>query len=284
MKQRARYILDPSEAERARLRVQADLYRPLTKRVLAQTGLGPGMRVMDVGTGTGDIAFMAADLVGPAGYVLGVNCEPSMVEAAQESALQRGLKHVAFEVGSMRPGEHGGAYDLVVGRFVLAHQPDPVGFLRNLATLVVPGGSVAFIETAFDLLAKYSNPPIPLFDEMIEKHVSFARKRIHHALGSNMNSVFSKAGLGRANLVADIPVGAHDSDVMNYMLLLFTSMRSALEAQGIDQPDAETLPRNLKSIRKEAESSCAQLSGWCVVGASAEIAGGAGVRLRKIEA
>ena len=271
MNEHIRYVLDPSDAERDRLRVQAELFRPLTQRVLMQVGLAPGMRVLDVGTGTGDIAFMAAEIVGSSGHVLGVDVEQSMVEAAVQTAFSRGFEHVTFETGSLRPGDRAEVFDLVVGRFVLAHQPDPVAFLRNLSALVVPGGSIAFIETAFDLHTHYSNPPMPGFDDMVAKWLAFLEKKIDVTLGSNMVGIFAKAGLGTPVLTADLPAGPFGSDVMEYMVLNLKTMRSALETAELEVPDEITLANDIRDFRRTAELNQAQFFGPCVVAASARI-------------
>jgi ubiquinone/menaquinone biosynthesis C-methylase UbiE len=51
--------------------MQAGLIRDLTADVLRRAGIGPGMRVLDIGCGVGDVSLLAADMVGPSGFVLG---------------------------------------------------------------------------------------------------------------------------------------------------------------------------------------------------------------------
>src|SRR4030095_7959316 len=67
------YVLGHSDRELERLRVQARLIDPITLRFMREGGVGPGMRVLDVGSGAGDVAFLAAELVGDAGEVVGVD-------------------------------------------------------------------------------------------------------------------------------------------------------------------------------------------------------------------
>jgi SAM-dependent methyltransferase len=54
-------------AEDERLIAQARLFDPLTRRLLQQAGLASGMRVLDLGSGSGNVARLAAELVGPEG-------------------------------------------------------------------------------------------------------------------------------------------------------------------------------------------------------------------------
>jgi cyclopropane fatty-acyl-phospholipid synthase-like methyltransferase len=68
----APYILGHSDAEISRLQTQAAILRPITERLLRNAGIRPGMRVLDLGSGAGDVAILAAELVGPKGCLLGL--------------------------------------------------------------------------------------------------------------------------------------------------------------------------------------------------------------------
>ncbi|TMJ53049.1 MAG: methyltransferase domain-containing protein, partial [Alphaproteobacteria bacterium] len=71
------YPFRSSEAERQRLIAQDGLVAPSTQRLFEQAGIAPGMRVLDIGSGPGDVAFLAARMVGPAGEVIGVDRDPA---------------------------------------------------------------------------------------------------------------------------------------------------------------------------------------------------------------
>ena len=80
------FVLDHSAGERARLDDQGVLLRPFTERLLRDAGIGPGMTVLDVGCGTGDVTFLAASLVGPSGAVVGVDQSGPVLEPARARA------------------------------------------------------------------------------------------------------------------------------------------------------------------------------------------------------
>src|SRR5215470_3950998 len=65
------YVLGHSQGELRRLESQARVVDPITRRFVEEAGIGPGMRVLDVGTGAGDVAFLLADVVGSGGEVVG---------------------------------------------------------------------------------------------------------------------------------------------------------------------------------------------------------------------
>src|SRR6266545_8369175 len=66
------YALGRSPHEYARLCLQAELLRPMTRRVFEEAGIGAGMRVLDMGCGAGDVCLLLAEMVGPAGAVIGL--------------------------------------------------------------------------------------------------------------------------------------------------------------------------------------------------------------------
>ena len=68
----AHYALGRSDAEARRLMLQHRIYGAATRQLLTEAGIATGMRVLDVGSGAGDVALLLADLVGPTGEVVGV--------------------------------------------------------------------------------------------------------------------------------------------------------------------------------------------------------------------
>ena len=77
------YALGRSDDEHARLTEQANFLRPLTERFFKKAGIAPGMKVLDVGSGVGDVAFLVAELVGPDGKVVGVDMDGAALEKAR---------------------------------------------------------------------------------------------------------------------------------------------------------------------------------------------------------
>src|SRR5438270_11717355 len=85
------YVLGHADAEVQRLLLQGRLYNDYTEHALRLAGLRPGMRVLDIGSGPGDVSLIAARLVGPTGSVLGVDAAPAMVELARTRAAEPGV-------------------------------------------------------------------------------------------------------------------------------------------------------------------------------------------------
>ena len=94
------YILGHSPAEIRRLKLQADILKPISERLLREAGVAPGMRVLDLGCGAGDVALLAAEMVGPNGAVVGIDRNGDALSAACSRARGAGHANVEFREGA----------------------------------------------------------------------------------------------------------------------------------------------------------------------------------------
>jgi SAM-dependent methyltransferase len=143
------YVLGSAEIEHDRLIRQGRRLGPFTERLFRDAGIAPGQRVLDIGSGVGDVALLAARLVGPTGTVLGVDRDAKALAKARARAAEAGLVHVRFIESDVSDVKGEEPFDAVVGRFILMFLPDPVGTLRTLAARVRPGGVLAFQEASW---------------------------------------------------------------------------------------------------------------------------------------
>src|SRR5215470_9986971 len=133
------YVLGHSAFELERLDRQERLIGPSTREYFQAAGIAPGMRVLDVGSGTGIVSFLAAELVGPTGEVVGIDRAPAAVAAARAAAAARVLANVSFREGDPVDMAFERPFDAVVGRYVLMFQADASAMLRGLARHLRPG-------------------------------------------------------------------------------------------------------------------------------------------------
>ena len=133
--------------EHARLTLQARILRPYTERFFRAAGLVPGMRVLDIGSGIGDVAMLAAEIVGPNGRVVGIDMDPSFLEHARRRAEENGCAPwVTFEQAEVDAFTTSDRFDALVGRYILLYLPDPAATLARLLQSVKPGGIVVCHE------------------------------------------------------------------------------------------------------------------------------------------
>ena len=109
--------------------------------VVQRAGLQPGEQVLDLGTGTGQVAIRAASLVGPAGHVTGVDISGEMLALARARAVALGLRNVQFREGRAEaiPGDSS-CCDVLLASLSLMYVIDRTAAAREIARLLRPGG------------------------------------------------------------------------------------------------------------------------------------------------
>src|SRR5213594_4212943 len=90
------YALGSTDAEHERLIRQAARLAPYSERFFREAGISTGQRVLDLGSGVGDVAMLAARLVGPSGDVVGVERDPRSIARARARVAEAGLRNVSF--------------------------------------------------------------------------------------------------------------------------------------------------------------------------------------------
>jgi SAM-dependent methyltransferase len=109
----------------------------------------PGSRVVDLGSGAGFDCFVAAELVGPTGSVIGVDMTPEMLDRARSEAARLGLGNVEFRSGILEelPVDDDWA-DVVIANGVLNLVADKVQALEEARRVLRPGGILQFADIA----------------------------------------------------------------------------------------------------------------------------------------
>ena len=187
-------------AEDERLLAQSRLFDPLTRRLLEAVGLAPGMRVLDLGSGAGNVARLAAELVGPTGAVVGIEKDAEAVEFARRHTNAPNVEFRVADAQTLDGIEDG--FDAVTGRLILLHLPDPVGALREAAVRVRPGGLVIMHEC--DLGYLWASPQPPLWGQVRAWLLETAEKAgIEARLGPALFSLYRQAGLSGPRLLVE---------------------------------------------------------------------------------
>jgi ubiquinone/menaquinone biosynthesis C-methylase UbiE len=246
------YLFGQSADETERLRLQAQMFAPYTARFLADAGISPGMKVLDIGTGAGDVALLAADLVGQEGAVVGIDLNSALVETARARVVAACLDNVSFVVGDAASVELERDFDAIVGRCVLFFAPEPVALIRRLARHLRDGGIVGFQEPANATLAPMSLPPSKLLEQLwgwiLE---TYRRAGMDLYMGLRLHSVFAKAGLPAPTMHLDAAVGGGpDWPGYEYMARLIRTILPLITKLGVateDDVEIDTLAERLQA-------------------------------------
>jgi SAM-dependent methyltransferase len=253
------YLMGRSTREIDRLVFVAKVLNPVTRRLLDNAGLAPGMRVLDVGTGAGDVALLAAEMVGPTGRIVGLDANPEILRTAFDRAQATGLDNVSFVAGDCRDALPTGPFDAIVGRLVLMYLADPVHALRGLADRLAPGGIVAFQDYNLSPPSCRISPSVPLWERAWGWVVDTAAKAaIPAEMGFRMRGVFRQAGLPEPEMHLDSYVGAGPESVAHtWMAESVRSMLPLILRLGVataDEIDVDTLADRLRAAAVAADA------------------------------
>jgi len=110
---------------------------------IGMAGLEPGETVLDLGSGAGFDAFLAARRVGPSGRVIGVDMTPEMVQKARANAQKLEMTQVEFRLGPIEKlPVSDGSVDVVISNCVINLSPDKPSVFREMHRCLRPGGRI----------------------------------------------------------------------------------------------------------------------------------------------
>ena len=255
----APYVLGSAAVEQERLIRQATIFDPLTELLFRDAGIGPGQRVLDIGSGVGDVAMLAAKLVGPSGEVVGVERDPATIATARSRVAKARLSNVSFMESDVRSLTNNELFDAVVGRTILSFLPDSDAVVRSLAALVRPGGVVAF-QDVWPAALLHLSAHLPLRAKCAELiYRTFERSGAHLDMELVLYRALQEAGLPAPNMRIEIPVG-DDPKVVRWLHDLFSTLVPRINPDDLaaaEIGDLETLGSRLEAERLAARSFAA---------------------------
>ena len=261
------YILGHADDELGRLIYQARYFGDLTGQLLRRAGLDKGMRVLDVGCGAGDVAFLAASMVGPQGMVIGVDRSPEAVTLASQRSATAGLANLQFLTRDLTDFAVDVPVDALIGRLVLMYFPDPATVLRHLLRFVKPNGLVIFQE--LDVDGAKSEPPSSVFTTAIERvKQTFIRAGADVHAGLKLGRIFEEAGLPAPEMMLGARVErGPDALAYDQLTQITRTLLPLMQRTGIATPEEVGLETLADRIRDEAVALNATLVSPSLIGA-----------------
>jgi ubiquinone/menaquinone biosynthesis C-methylase UbiE len=222
------YPLGTTDFEHQRLVRQAAWVAPHTERLFRRAGIGPGQRVLELGSGVGDVALIVGQLVGNTGEVVGVDREARSLARASARMKELGLTWVRFEQKDVVELPAHESFDAAVGRYILMYVRDPAAILRDAARLVRPGGTIAFLDTSFQSFIDACQD-LPLWREASRVLTEvFWRNGADTEMGRHLSAAFVGAGLPEPETETYTLTGSEP-----WMSDALLSLRPQIEALGI---------------------------------------------------
>jgi ubiquinone/menaquinone biosynthesis C-methylase UbiE len=263
------YVLGNSAQEQERLKLQGRFLEKWTEQFLLSAGLEPGMSVLDLGCGMGDVSLLAARLVETSGHVTAIDRDPVIIKKARERGRNEGrgadIEFIQAELLNFH-GER--SFDAVVGRYVLFFQPDPVAAIAHAAKQVRPQGIIVFHE--IDLANQIRSSPDGTLFERMWALVAEADRRggVWIDLGLHLTRLFLDAGLPWPAIKAEVPVGGEPgSFIYRWLTETLRSLLPRIEQFGLASADELQLDMLVARMETEAVTLQAQLIGPLQFGA-----------------
>ena len=243
------YVLGHAEAELVRLEHQAQIFRAETHDILHRAGILPGMSVLDVGCGVGDVSMVAAEIVGRDGRVLGIDNGAAALTPARARAARAGYDWLSFAEADIYGYSPEETFDAVIGRFILMHVPAAVGAVKAMVRRLRARGIIAFIE--MDISEATAVPELPLLTRCVDWIVStYVKVGVEPNMGSMLYGTYRAAGLNpRLHATCRIESGP-DAIVYDFAAQALRTLMPAIETHGIAtaaEVDPATIAERLRA-------------------------------------
>ena len=229
------------------------------------------MRVLDVGSGAGDVAVLLASLVGPRGEVIGTDPARTAIDAAEKRIRASGLGNVRFQHGDPALMTFDKPFDAVVGRYVLQFMPDPSGAVARLSNHLHRDGIIFFHE--LDWTGARSSPLAPTYESVlgwIMRTIEGDGAQIR--LGARLGSVFERAGLSGPTLRLESVIASAPAaiDAVHLVTDLVATPLPNIERTGIANASEVELPSLAQRILAEVGADGtligrAEIAAWTTV-------------------
>ncbi|HXY16527.1 MAG TPA: methyltransferase domain-containing protein [Terriglobales bacterium] len=198
--ERQSYFLATGEQSVSRLDLLDRIFGPGTRDLLKTAGLAAGMRVAEIGCGAGQTAQWIAARVGPHGSVVAVDASGDQLQVAKASAKKAGIKNLSLhETHAYDLGLPEESFHLVYSRFLFCHLDDPARALREMKSILKPGGVLVCED--HDDGGIFTEPQTHAYRRLVEISDAVNRARgLDSYIGVKLPRLFRAAGFSRLNV------------------------------------------------------------------------------------
>jgi ubiquinone/menaquinone biosynthesis C-methylase UbiE len=224
-------------------------------RLLIDSGVRKGMRVLDVGCGTGGLSVMASELVGDAGEVVGFDISQDALSAAQKMVQEKCLPAVRFILADIANlPDNLGVFDVIIGRRVLMYQSNTARSIDSLLPFLSGNGKMVFQESD-STATSFSSPTLPLHTK-VQNWIweTVAKEGGNTHIGMRLYSEMKNADLRISLLRAEAILHTYESGSdLGWVAKMMAPRMIKYSVVTAEELDVETLEYRLQEERKKSD-------------------------------
>jgi ubiquinone/menaquinone biosynthesis C-methylase UbiE len=225
------YIIRGGTEGTERLRLLSRVMRATTSSLLDRVGIRPGMECLEVGCGSGDVAFDLARRVGPQGRVVATDIDQIKLELASREAGVQQLSNIEFRLSDITQDNHAQEFDLVHARFILTHLPNPERALTKMRQALRPGGVVVIED--IDFRGYFCHPDSPALWRYVDLYTQAVQRRGGDAnIGPRLPALLQDAGFETVQMNIVQPAGS-TGEIKLMSAITMENIAGAVIAEGL---------------------------------------------------
>lgn len=188
------YAISGGTEGKSRLNILASILHPYTHKLLEQMGVKPDAHLLDSGCGGGNVAIMAAKMVGANGSVTAIDFDPEIIRLAALDRDREQLNNLSFHTKSTYDIDYQNIFDFSYARFLLSHLKSPLAALIKMKDAVKPGGRIIVEDVHFS--GHFCYPHHEAFSRYLDLYTQVVGHRGGNAeLGPEIPGLFHQAGI-----------------------------------------------------------------------------------------
>lgn len=225
------YILNVDAKGKNRLALMGGFLNPQSKDFLNRVGIKPGMKVLEVGCGTGEMTSWLAQQVGKNGLVVALDSSEEQLQHAKQRLVEEQLNQVEFVCHDVHSFDRGERYDLIYSRFVLIHMLKPQDTLKVFQGLLNRGGLVICEELVIDDVFTY--PETDLWHRVVQAYKTLSEKNgVDPNYGKRLYSDMMDAGF-QIDEKAFTQAIMSPKDLIEYLHAAYVELKDSFLSQDV---------------------------------------------------
>jgi ubiquinone/menaquinone biosynthesis C-methylase UbiE len=245
------YILATGERTLSRLDLLDRIFGPASRDLLKTAGLLPGMRIAEIGCGTGQTALWIAAQVGSSGSVMAVDASREQLQVAETSATEAGIGNLSFHGANAYelrlPAE---SFDMVYSRFLFCHLDDPARALTEMKSILKPGGVLVCED--HDDGGIFTEPQTCAYRRWVEISVALNRARgLDSCIGLKLLGLFRATGFPQPNVRVNQLAFLRGEEKILWKITLREAAPAILAAGASTPDEIESICKEMQTIAND---------------------------------